>query len=176
MNIEANTPRWFAVYTKHKYEKLVARKISDLDLETYCPLNKVVRQWSDRKKVIEEPLFKSYVFVKSTLKDHSKVRSVDGVINYVYWLGKPASIKDQEIETIKAFLKDHQNVTLERTTANVNDRVRITKGLLLHSEGIVHEVYNKTVKVYLPSLGFQMMALVNKEDMEIIDNAADILV
>jgi transcription antitermination factor NusG len=73
-------------------------------VESYCPLNKVRRKWSDRIKIIEEPLFKSYVFVKVAESDRTGIRMTDGVINFVYWNGKPAVIRDREIHAIKLFL------------------------------------------------------------------------
>ena len=82
-------------------------------LESYCPLNKVRKKWSDRFKVVEEPLFKSYVFVKVTDEEKTDVRFIDGVVNFVYWLGKPARVQDDEIERIKRFLNDHTDVTVE---------------------------------------------------------------
>ncbi|MBP1652940.1 MAG: NusG antitermination factor, partial [Bacteroidetes bacterium] len=55
---------WYAVYTKPRWEKKVAESLIRKQVETYCPINRVTHQWSDRKKVVEEPLFKSYVFVR----------------------------------------------------------------------------------------------------------------
>src|SRR4030095_8525252 len=106
--------RWYALYTKPRWEKKVAEILMRKNVETYCPLNKVKRQWSDRKKVILEPLFHSYVFVRIPEKLQNHVRQTDGVINIVYWLGKPAVIRDAEIEVIKRFLNDFENVKLEK--------------------------------------------------------------
>jgi len=160
--------KWYAIYTKHKFERKVAQQINDMQIEAYCPLNKVVRQWSDRKKIIEVPLFNSYVFVRSTEREHAKVKEIEGVLNYVYWIGKPAVIKDEEIDIIKKFLKDYQNVQVEDIKVNINDKVRITGGPLLFKEGIVTEIHNKTVKVYLPTLGLQMQAQVEKAHVELV--------
>src|SRR4051812_47816627 len=99
--------KWYAVYTRPRWEKKVAEILSSKKIENYCPLNKVVRQWSDRKKIVHEPLFTSYVFVHVEDGKLGKLRQIDGIINMVYWLGKPAVIRDVEIETIKRFLNDH---------------------------------------------------------------------
>ena len=72
--------------------KKVAKILSAKKIENYCPLNKVVRQWSDRKKVVLEPLFTSYVFVRTIEKQHSEIRNVHGIVNFVYWLSKPPII------------------------------------------------------------------------------------
>ena len=112
-----NDAVWYAVYTKPRWEKKVADLLARKGVEHYCPLNRVVRQWADRKKTVEEPLFKSYVFIRSTVAELLKVKQTDGVVNLVYWLGKPAVIRDEEIDTIKRFLADHENVQLERTVS-----------------------------------------------------------
>ncbi|MGZ4023417.1 MAG: transcription termination/antitermination NusG family protein, partial [Flavisolibacter sp.] len=77
--------RWYAIYTRPRWEKKVAGLLVQKQIENYCPLNRVRRQWSDRVKIIEEPLFKSYVFVKIEDEDRSLVRMTNGVVNFVYW-------------------------------------------------------------------------------------------
>src|SRR6476619_2013170 len=99
--------KWYAVYTRPRWEKKVAEILSRKKIENYCPLNKLLRQWSDRKKIVFEPLFTSYVFVKAAEKEHSEIRKIDGIINFVYWINKPAIIRNEEIESIKEFLKEY---------------------------------------------------------------------
>jgi len=160
--------QWYAVYTKPRWEKKVASLFEKRGIEHYCPLNKVVRQWSDRKKTVLEPLFKSYVFINITAEELTKVRMTDGVVNLVYWLGKPAVIRNEEIDTIKRFLNDHENVVLEKTEVSVNDRVCIMTGPFLDQHGRVIEITNKLVKVQLPSLGFAMVAQIARESVKVI--------
>lgn len=159
--------KWFAVYTKPRWEKKVAEVLTRKKYETYCPINRVVRQWSDRKKIINEPLFTSYVFVKAYESELNALKANNGIINLVYWLGKPAVIRDVEVETIKRFLGEHINIKLEKTSINVNDSVRIIGGPLLEKEGQVLSIRNKTVKVALPSLGYMMLAEVEVSNIEI---------
>lgn len=162
------TPIWYAVYTKPRWEKKVAELLTRKKIENYCPLNKVIRQWHDRKKVIEEPLFTSYVFVCITAAEQAEVRKTDGVLNFVYWLGKPAVIRPNEVEAIRDFLEDHQNVQLEKTRVNPNDLVRVVRGPLMGQEGNVVEVFNQKAKVLLPSLGYCLVADLNKEHLQVI--------
>jgi len=161
--------RWYAVYTKPRWEKKTAEQLKERNIENYCPLNKVIRQWHDRKKIIYEPLFTSYVFVRCNEKQLSEVRQVDGAINFVYWLGKPAIIKDEEIDIIKRFLNEHTNVTLEKANVEVNDTVRILNGPLMDHEGTVLDVSNKTVKVSIPSLGYMMVAATEKQNIKVVN-------
>ena len=131
-------------------------------VESYCPLNRVRRKWSDRIKTIEEPLFKSYVFVKIAEELRSDVRMTDGVINFVYWNGKPASIKEKEIQLIKRFLDEHDNVELVKMEPRKDERVRVLSGPLMDQEGKVLEVKNKLVKVAIDSLGYILVADIDK--------------
>jgi transcription antitermination factor NusG len=161
---------WYAVYTKPRWEKKIAEVLTKRKFENYCPLNMVQKQWHDRKKIIYEPLFTSYVFVRAEENQQTELKNVDGIINLVYWLRKPAIISDHEINTIKRFLNDYGNVYLERAEVNVNDTVRILSGPLMNQEGNIISVNNKLVKVALPSLGYLMVAHVEKQNVRVIIN------
>jgi transcription antitermination factor NusG len=160
---------WYAVYTKPRWEKKVAALLTREEIENYCPLNKVQRQWSDRKKIVLEPLFTSYVFVRVSESEHAQLKKTDGVINMVYWLGKPAVIRDNEISMIKSFLDEYTNVKLEKTPININDRVRIVAGPLMDMEGQVMVLKNRSVKIILPSLGYMMHAEVETDNVKVIE-------
>jgi transcription antitermination factor NusG len=162
------TKKWFAIYTRPRWEKKVAEILTKNKIENYCPLNKVVRQWSDRKKTIEEPLFTSYVFVRIPENQQVSVKRLDGVLNLVYWLGKPAVIQDAEIDIIKRFLTENSNVLLEKTPVNINDRVRIVNGPLMELEGEVLSIRNRRIKIVLPSLGYLMYAEVETSNVEVL--------
>lgn len=160
--------KWYAVYTRPRWEKKVAENLVRKKVECYCPINKVIRQWSDRKKIVHEPLFTSYVFVRVEETELSMLRETHGVINLVYWLGKPAVIRDIEIEIIRRFLNEHFNIQLQKTPISINDRVRILGGPLMEMEGQVLSLKNKTVKVALPSLGYLMYAEVESSNVEVL--------
>jgi transcription antitermination factor NusG len=156
------TRKWLAVYTRPRWEKKVNQLLADKGVERYCPLNKVRRKWSDRMKVVEEPLFKSYVFVKVNDEDRTGVRMTPGIINFVYWEGRPAVIKEKEITAIKKFLDEYENVEVKPLEVKVNQRVMITTGPLMDQEGQVLEVKNKKAKVAIDSLGYVLVASVEK--------------
>lgn len=164
--MDQDTLQWYAVYTKPRWEKKVADLLTRKKIENYCPLNRVHRQWSDRKKVVLEPLFTSYVFVRISEQNQLAIRQTDGILNFVYWLGKPALIREDEIQAIKLFLKEHDNVKLEKVALSQNDRVRVLSGPLMMREGNVLEVKNKTVKVILPTLGYSLVAELDKGNIE----------
>ncbi len=84
MSGNGSTKKWLAIYTKPRWEKKVYGMLQEKGVESYCPLNKVQRKWSDRIKIVEEPLFKSYVFVRVCEDEKTPVRMLGGVVNFVY--------------------------------------------------------------------------------------------
>lgn len=114
-------------------------------------------------KIVEEPLFKSYVFVLAGEEDHTKVRMVPGVVNFVYWLGKPAIVKKQDIERIQRFLNEHQEVTLAPMDAGLGegDSVLIVGGAFMDKEAIVVRSGAKKVELLIDSLGCKLIAWVD---------------
>jgi len=159
---------WFAVYTKPRWEKKVARLLDEKGIENYCPLNKVIKQWSDRKKVVLEPIFKSYVFVKIADNEKWELKKINGIVNFVYWLGKPAHIREEEIVTIKKFLNEFTNIKVEHIGLKVKDKVRIKQGLLMNYHGILLEFNGTKAKVKIESMGLQLSAQFDKKNIEII--------
>ena len=95
---------WYVVYTKPKWEKKVAERLSEIGITTYCPLITKLSQWSDRKKKIQVPLFNSYIFVQIDEKNRNVIFDIPGAIRYLFWLGKPAIVKEREIELIQEWL------------------------------------------------------------------------
>jgi transcription antitermination factor NusG len=169
MFMDENNLHWFALYTKPRWEKKVAAVLTNREIENYCPLNKVVKQWSDRKKTILEPIFKSYVFVRVPEAEKWDLRSIDGVLNFVFWLGKPARIKDEDIYTIRKFLNEFADVQVEEVSKlAVNSRVRIKQGVLMNYHGILIEVYGSKAKVRIESMGLQLSAQFDKKNLELV--------
>lgn len=159
---------WYAVYTKPRWEKKVFERLQNEQLEAYCPQNRVRKKWSDRTKWVQEPLFKSYVFVKVAEEEMTRVRMVNGVVNFVYWLGKPAVVKQKEIETIRKFLNDYEEVWAEPIDLSADARVTIRKGLLMDKEARVMKVMNNKVRVVIESIGYSLVAVIHKSNVTLI--------
>jgi transcription antitermination factor NusG len=159
---------WYAIYTTGRWEKKVHRLLTEAGYEAYCPLNMVLRKWSDRVKKVEEPIFKSYVFIRIASDEHTAVRQIQGVVNFVYWLGKPAIIRDIEIEEIKRFLGEYDDVKVERLDAPIapGEKVRITSGVFMHHEATAIRIHNKTIELRLESIGFKLIATFDKRKVE----------
>lgn len=163
-----NNFNWYAVITRPRWEKKVAGLLDDKGIQHYCPLNKVVKQWSDRKKIVLEPVFKSYVFVK--IEDQKKwdLKKINGIINYVYWLGKPAVIKEEEIVTIKKFLNEFHDVQIEQIGLQINQKVRVKNGLLMNYEGLLLNIEGSRAFVKIESMGLQLSAQFDKKNLETV--------
>jgi transcription antitermination factor NusG len=163
-----NITHWYAVNTRPRWEKKIAQILDVKGIENYCPLNKVVKQWSDRKKVVLEPLFKCYVFIKVEEQQKWEIKRIDGILNYVYWLGKPAKIKEEEINTIKKFLHEFSDVSIEEMGLQVNQKVRIRQGVLMNYEGILLEISGNRAFVKIESMGLQLSAHFDKRNLDVI--------
>ncbi|GAB3961753.1 UpxY family transcription antiterminator [Spirosoma harenae] len=157
---------WFVIYTKSKSEKLAAQELRKKGVDVYCPLRKVKRKWSDRTKLIEEPLFRSYCFVNLEESQRHQVYGVPGVVGYLHWLKKPAVVKQKEIDLIRNMLNDFDHENLEILDFNSTDRLRITSGAFLDQEGEVVSTQGKTVFIRLESLNICISVDLTKNKVE----------
>jgi transcription antitermination factor NusG len=152
---EIKKKQWFAIYTKPRWEKKVHSKLLEKGVESWCPVQKKESQWSDRKKIIDDPLFKSYVFVHiASEEERLQVLTTNGVLRFIHYLKKPAVIRDEEIDIIRSYLLE-KNVTI--TVENLrqfseNNKVVIRKGVFMDAEGTVIKGGTKKVYVRLESL------------------------
>ncbi|WP_298150124.1 UpxY family transcription antiterminator [Flavobacterium sp.] len=143
---------WYVLYTNPKAERKTSEQLTKIGIENYCPLIATIRQWSDRKKKIEVPLFSSYIFVNLDEKDRNSVFSVKGVLRYLFWLGVPAIVKDHEIETIKKWLSN-EKAAFEIESIRPGDTMIIPDGPFKSHSGIVREVNKNNVRLVLESIG-----------------------
>ena len=93
--------RWHALYTRPRHEKQVQQELANQQIETYLPTHKVRRRWSDRYKIVEEPLFKNYLFVRTDTGNYRKALKPYGVVSFVSVEGEPAVIPDEEVEAVR---------------------------------------------------------------------------
>jgi len=168
--LSALTSHWYAIYTKPRWEKKVHSLLTDKKIESYCPLNKVRKKWSDRMKTVEEPLFKSYVFARVSEEEQTKVRMTAGVMNFVYWQGKPAIIRAKEIEVIRKFLNEYENVLVEPLELKENGKVIIRQGLFMDHEAKILKIEGNRVKVEIESIGYSLIASVDKKNLSTFTN------
>lgn len=151
--------RWQIVLTKITCEKKVAGIFTKKGIEHYWPLNTFRSYAKNPAKLKQEPLFKSYVFVRIVESQVEQVLRTPGVLNFVYWLNKPAVVKDQEIETIRLFLRQYHYLQIEKTEVNLNDTVKSIRGSSITKAGNVTEMLNDNfTKAILPSLGIILIS------------------
>ncbi len=155
---------WYVVYTREGCETKVAEILTRKLIETYCPRIRSVKKINNVRKVVSEPLFTSYVFVRMNKTDLHKLKSIDRIISVVHWLQKPAIIKDIEIEMMKKFLSAYKEIEVEKTDVVTNEIVKIVIepiGNTIRKDVAVS--YDK-IKLLLPSLGYSMLAIVENEN------------
>ena len=159
-------PIWYVLYTNPKNEKKVYKRLSLQGFECYCPCRKILKQWSDRKKWVKEPLFRSYIFIKapSTCADRINVLQTSGVVRFLYWLGKEAEVKQSEIETIQKFLGEHKS--LEIISYESGTKLKIRDGALKGMDGKVDYQTDKQVVLLIEKLGMSLIAKVSKHHVE----------
>lgn len=144
---------WYAVYTKPRSEKKVTERLSDTGLEVYCPLIKTLRQWSDRKKKVQLPMFPGYVFVCVSEIERAVVLQDFGVLNFVFWLGKPAVIRENEIATIRKIAENGEEININSEGFEVGRMVKIPEGPFKGMTGIVDKLDKRKVIVLVEQLG-----------------------
>jgi transcriptional antiterminator RfaH len=129
-------------------KKKVAERLEKADINVYCPLQTTLKQWSDRKKKVKVPIFPSYVFVHVNEKERQIVLQDPGVLNFVYWQGKPAIIKNEEIEIIRECLEGNTN-----EAEVVGDEITITQGILSGTKGKIKEIQGNKIILTIESIG-----------------------
>ena len=144
---------WFALYTRPNFERKVVKNLSAKYIEAYCPTFKTIKQYSDRKKKIEKVLLPNYVFVKVNSTNRESVFSVDGVLRYVYWLGKPAEIRSIEIDQMKSYLNQfYYDFSLDNIKLNTSYKIR--SGPMKGLTGTVVDINKNKIRLKLESIGY----------------------
>ena len=142
---------WKVLYVKPRSEKKVVSLLTKIGIIAVCPMITEIHQWSDRKKKVEVPLLKSYVFVQvdDTLRD--MVFQVPHVVRYLFWLGKPALVKDAEILLMQKWL-GYNDVQADVEQIAHGDRVNIATGPFKGEKGIVKEINKNRIQLLLLDL------------------------
>lgn len=128
-------PRWYALYTRPKFEKKVAERLDEAGYEVWLPMQTVVRQWSDRKKKLKVPLFNSYVFIRADSSELYNAVQFDGVAKTVHFNGQPAAIRDEQIDMIRKVLIGPDAFDVRVRSYNRGDMVSVVEGPLKGSTG-----------------------------------------
>jgi len=160
---------WYVIYTRPRWEKKVNVLLTQQGIESYCPLRTVKNQWADRQKLVSVPLFTSYVFVFIDLKEELLVRQTLGVINFVYFMGKMATVKETVIEGIRTSLERFPDAeVVDAQSMGVGTRVKIKQGIMEDKEGYVQKLEPKNIIVVIDSLNCVLVTKVPIGHLEVI--------
>jgi transcription antitermination factor NusG len=133
-----DVPQWFAIWTRSRHEKKVSQQLHEEGLQSFLPLCVEVHRWSDRRKIVDMPLFPGYTFLHAPYRAEvrSALRRIPGAVGFVGWRGIPIAIPDREIESVQALLAQRVAL-LPHEFLRTGSRVRIRGGALDGLEGIL---------------------------------------
>src|SRR5690554_1982699 len=158
--------KWFVIYVKSRAEKKVAIRLENQGFTVFCPTKIERRQWSDRIKKVEVPYFRSYVFVLCTEKEMPTVLETPGVVRRLFWLGRPAVIRAEEMAEVQQFFNENANRNIVYESFAVGEEVQIQKGALRNRKAVVLINDKTTVTLSLPALGAVFKVTLSKENIE----------
>lgn len=147
---------WYALATRLNHERRVAHSLAKKEFEVYCPTITISKS-AQRKKSHESVLF-PFVFVRASEDQFNRIMAISGVKDFFYWLGRPAVIRDVEIDMIRHFLLHHHMVMIQKTEVNMNEMGRISTGPLIENEHNEWMVDDGKIRLYLPGIGYLLTA------------------
>lgn len=150
---------WYVLYTKPRNEKKVAERLEAKGMEVYCPLKETIKQWSDRKKKVKQPVFTSYIFVRLDNYEIENVAALSdpGAVRFLWWNKKPGVVRDAEIKAIKDFLNDYKGAEISVELVE-GQEVMVQEGPLREHKGKVIRVSGRKVYLFIKSLGYNLTA------------------
>ncbi len=161
--ISSTEKKWYAVYTRSRFEKKVKNILIENDIETLLPLKKVVRQWSDRKKTIEIPILKSYIFVKINNDDYIRVLEVFGVVKFITYLGitNPAPIPKEQINNLRILTDNNSDLEVVHEKLSAGNKVKVVGGAFNGLKGELIKYHgNKKIVVKINHLNTSILVTV----------------
>ena len=169
MDKENQDKKWYALYVKSRTEKKVAVELDAEGIDYYLPLEKRLKQWSDRKKWVEEPLFRSYIFVYVGIKEYYRALYVQGAMKYVSFEGKAVPVPPQQIDAIKYYLAEKDPVLNEDQDWENGQEVEVMAGKLTGLRGILTQAKGKNyVKVQIDVVGSAIILKIPKKHLRVV--------
>ncbi len=147
----------------------MAERLTSKGYEIYCPTKTVLKQWSDRKKKVKEPIFTSYVFARVDELIRAEILIDSGVVSNVFWLGKPAVIQDVEIDEIRAFLEEYPMAEVDYGNFQEGDQIAIDSGPLSGQDGTISRIRGNKAYLSIASLGIEIQAEVSLGHLKRVD-------
>ena len=141
-------PRWYALYTKSRHEKCIHFELAKRNVESFLPLRKIKRRWSDRTVTIEEPLFKSYLFVRTGFPRIKDVLNLKGAVGFVKAGTEPIPIHERVIQSLKNLVQSEVAID-PFPYLETGDRVRVRSGLFKDIEGVIVRKDNRKCRIVI---------------------------
>ena len=138
---------WYVLYTSPRFEKRVKERLEWNGTECYLPLHRCPRVWSDRVKLVDIPLFHSYIFVRCKAHEVMPLIRINGVVRVVFYNGQPAIIRQVEIDTIRQFLEEAKEKVLV-----TGDEVEILTGSMRKRSGKIVKIKKKYIVLHIAQL------------------------
>ena len=135
--VSESSYKWYPVCTNPRAEKKAYSALLDKGIEAYLPLNRRLKQWSDRKKWVEEPLLKSYLFVRIADSDQAKVLMTRGIARFIYFSGKIAAMPNRQIDELKLVMASSLELEVTEENLQPGEKIKIKAGPL---KGITGEI------------------------------------
>ena len=154
--------KWFALYTKSRSEKKVNQELINKGIDCYLPLEKRLKIWSDRKKWVEEPFIRSYIFVNIEESNLQKALNTPGVVTVIRFAGKPAPVREEQIKIIQSVLSSSEEHELSTENFESGEHVEVTQGSLKGLVGeMVHHLNKYKVLVRIESINQNILIRIN---------------
>jgi len=154
--------KWFALYTKSRSEKKVHQALVEKGIESYLPLEKRLKIWSDRKKWVEEPFIRSYIFVKIEEHHLQQALNTPGVVTVIRFGGKPASVREEEIKLIESILNSDEDYEISAESFEPGEKVEVERGSLKGFIGeLVHHLNKYKVLIRIESINQNILVRLN---------------
>ena len=168
-SISKSEYRWYAVYTKPRNEKKVVKELSIKGITNYCPLVKTLRQWSDRKKMVEEPLFRSYIFVNVSEIEYYDAINTLGVVKYITFGGKAVSIPENQINLIKRTLSQDLDFEVCTKKFKKGEKIEVLHGPLAGLNGEIQTISGKKhLLIRIDNIGYSLLVHIPQSNLKLI--------
>ena len=149
--------KWYVLYTKPRHEIKALERLTQNGFEVYCPMKTTLKQWSDRRKKVSEPLLPSYLFIKTTEKNRALPLQDTSILNYIFWLGKQAIVRESEIDTLKGIISKDKVQEFEIKQLKIGDKIDINKGQIESKSAIIKTISNNYITAELKELGMKIV-------------------
>lgn len=166
---------WYVLRTRSRYEKKTFEALLNLGISAYLPIKKTKKQWSDRLKVVEEPLFSGYLFIQFHEKDRYSILNLPGVVKFVSFAGNYATVRSSQIQAIKTMLLNENTIEVVDTELYSGQKIRITSGIFKGIEAVlVHHNGKGKLMLKVDAIGQGVLLEIGRTKIEQIDKLSQV--